>query len=218
VRVLLIEDSSQLRRSLTTALRRSGYAVDASGDGEEGLWAAQSNPYDAVILDLMLPGLDGMTILQRLRQRGQSTPVLVLTARDTVDDRVRGLQAGADDYLMKPFALEELLARVQALCRRQYAKKNPSLVIGDLAIDTSARQVTLAGQPLELTTREYRLLEFLALRRGEVVSRTEIEEHIYDERASPLSNTVDSAISILRKKLGKAVHLQTQRMGYVLNA
>lgn len=221
MRVLLIEDSKHLQRAVVTALRKSGYAVDVTGDGAEGLWYAQSNPYDVVILDVMLPALDGLTILQRLRREGQTTQVLMLTAKDTIEDRVRGLQAGADDYLIKPFALEELLARVQALCRRRYSQKNPRLNIADLEIDTAGHVVSRAGHAIELTPREYRLLEFLARRRGEVVTRTEIGEHIYDERVEPMSNVVESAICTLRKKLelpGTEPLLKTRRgEGYVLD-
>jgi len=176
MRVLLVEDSTRLQAAVARGLRRSGYAVDVTGNGEEGLWLATSNEYDVVILDLMLPGLDGLTVLERLRGQERAAHVLVLTARDTVDDRVRGLQAGADDYLVKPFALEEMLARVQALCRRSYRRKNPRIEIGGgLLIDTAARTASRDGAPLELTTREYTLLEYLALRQGEVVSRTDIE-------------------------------------------
>jgi DNA-binding response OmpR family regulator len=220
MRVLLIEDSKHLQRSVSTALRKAGYAVDVSGDGAEGLWYAESNQYDVIILDLMLPGLDGLTILKRLRRQGQATQVLILTAKDTVEDRVRGLQTGADDYLIKPFALEELLARVQALCRRHYLQKSPRLVVQDMEIDTAARTVTRAGRVIHLTPREYRLLEYLARRPGEVVSRADIWAHIYDERTEPLSNAVDSSICVLRNKIelpGAAPLLQTRRgLGYVL--
>ena len=205
-----------------TALRKSGYAVDVTGDGNEGLWYAQSHEYDVIILDRLLPGLDGLTILQRLRQQGQTTQVLLLTAKDTVEDRVCGLRTGADDYLIKPFALDELLARVQALCRRHYLKKSPQIRIKDLEIDTGARTVTRGGHPIELNPREYRLLEYLASRPGEVVSRTDIWAHVYDEHTEPMSNAVDSAICILRKKIeppGTSTLLQTRRgMGYILEA
>lgn len=222
MRILLVEDSRLLRRSVGAALRKVGYAVDVTGDGKEGLWLAESNEYDSVILDLMLPGLDGLSILRRLRERENNVPVLILTAKDTVDDRVRGLQRGADDYLIKPFALEELLARVHTLCRRRYGRKNVPLVIGDLQIDTVARSVTRAGQVLDLAPREFSLLEYLALRRGEVVSRSDIEAHLYGESAELMSNAVDSAISSLRRKLGAADAtplIHTRRgMGYVLEA
>ena len=215
MRVLLVEDSKILQRTLTTALRRSGYAVDATGDGNEGLWYAEAHAYDVIILDLMLPGLDGLTILQRLRRQDRPTQVLLLTTKDTVEDRVRGLRTGADDYLIKPFALDELLARVQALCRRHYRKKAPRLSVGDLEIDTAARTVTRRGRVIELTPREYRLLEYLASRLGEVVSRTDIWAHVYDEHTEPMSNAVDSAICILRRKLPGILHTR-RGMGYVL--
>jgi DNA-binding response OmpR family regulator len=220
MRILVVEDSDPLRRSLRTALQRSGYAVDATGDGAEGLWLAEGNDYDVVVLDLMLPGLDGLSLLRRLRKSGGKVHVLVLTARDTVDDRVLGLRTGADDYLVKPFALEELLARVEALCRRHYGHKQSRLRLADLEIDLARRTAARAGEPLELTPREYRLLEFLALRQGEVVSRAEIEAHLYDEAIDPLSNVVDSAVCTLRKKLGgtdAAPLIHTRRgAGYLL--
>jgi DNA-binding response OmpR family regulator len=220
MRVLLVEDSERLRRSVGTALRRSGYAVDETGDGNEGLWLAKGNEYDAIILDIMLPGLDGLSMLKRLREEGKLTHILLLTAKDTVADRVRGLQMGADDYLVKPFALEELLARVQTLCRRNYGHKDARVVVGDLEIDLGKKTATRSGQAIELGPREYALLEHLALRRGEVVTRREIEEHIYDGDADPMSNVVDSAICLLRKKLGTSRGgplIRTRRgMGYVL--
>lgn len=222
MRVLVVEDSPRLRQSVVTWLKRSGFAVDAAADGEEGLWLAESNTYDAIVLDVMLPKLDGFTLLTRLRHAGRDTHVLLLTARDTVADRVRGLGLGADDYLIKPFALEELLARVQALCRRTYGAKQPRLTIGDLELDTVARQVWRAGQPLTLLPREYALLEYLARRRGHVVTRTEIEAHLYGGETEPFSNAVDSAICTLRQKLaaaGPAPLIHTRRgLGYVLDA
>jgi DNA-binding response OmpR family regulator len=220
MRVLLVEDSLRLQTSVAHGLRRSGYAVDVTSDGEEGLWLAESNDYDVIILDLMLPGLDGMTLLKRLRAEERGTHVLILTARDTVDDRVDGLHAGADDYLVKPFALEELLARVQALCRRSYRRKNPQIEIDDLRIDTATRTVVRRGKAIELTPREFMLLEYLALRQGQVVSRPEIEAHLYPDAAELMSNVIDSAICTLRKKItapGAAPLIHTRRgMGYVL--
>lgn len=223
MRVLLVEDSPRLQRNIATALRRSGYAVDTAADGDEGLWLAESHDYDAIILDLMLPKRDGLDVLRTLRARRRPAHVLLLTARDTVADRVTGLQAGADDYLVKPFALEELLARVQALCRRAYGNKAPQLVVADLEIDPAALEVRRAGQPIELTAREYQLLEYLARRCGEVVSRTDIEAHIYDGQVDPMSNVVDSAVCSLRKKIsvapGSAPLIHTRRgLGYVLAA
>ena len=223
MRVLLVEDSPRLQRNIATALRRSGYAVDTAGDGDEGLWLAETHDYDAIVLDIMLPKRDGLEVLRSLRAGGRPAHVLLLTARDTVADRVTGLQAGADDYLVKPFALEELLARVQALCRRTYGAKQPRLVLADLEIDSAARIARRAGQPVRLTAREYQLLEYRARRRGEVVSRTEIEAHIYDGQVDPMSNVVDSAICSLRKKLTvsatAAPLIHTRRgLGYVLDA
>jgi DNA-binding response OmpR family regulator len=172
MRVLLVEDSKRLQATVGAALRRSGCAVDVAGDGEEGLWLAESNDYDVIVLDIMLPKLDGLSLLHRLRTQGKGTHVLLLTAKDTVGDRVHGLQCGADDYLIKPFALEELLARVQALCRRAYSSKQPRLVIDDLEIDTVANEVFRAGHPIKLKPREYLLLEYLARRQGQVVTRS----------------------------------------------
>jgi len=220
--LLLIEDSIRLQSSVGRGLRKAGYAVDVTGDGEEGLWFAQSNRYDVIILDLMLPGIDGLTLLRRLRAKQYGTHVLILTAKDTLEDRVAGLQTGADDYLIKPFAFEELLARVQALCRRSYQRKNPKIEIGDLEIDTAARLVWRKGKPIDLTAREFMLLEYLALRRGDVVSRTEIEAHIYSDSTEVMSNVVDSAVCLLRKKItlpGTAPIIQTRRgMGYILES
>ena len=220
MRVLLIEDSARLQASVCRGLRKAGYAVDASRDGSEGLGLAEMNEYDVVILDLMLPGLDGLSILRRLRAQEQTTHVLILTARDTLEDRVRGLQAGADDYLVKPFAFEELVARVGALCRRSYQRKNPLIAIGDLQIDTAAKLAKRNGELIDLTPREFMLLEYLALRRGEVVPRAEIEAHIYGDSTELMSNAVDSAICTLRRKItppGAAPVIRTRRgLGYVL--
>lgn len=220
MRVLLVEDSQRLQRSLGKALRKSGYATDVSGDGENGLWLAESNDYDAIILDIMLPKMDGMALLRRLRQKGRQTPILLLTAKDTLEDRVTGLQTGADDYLVKPFALTELLARVQALCRRQYGAKANRIAVADLEIDMTAHTAARAGKALELTAREFMLLEYLALRRGQIITRAEIETHIYSDAADLMSNAVDSAICTLRKKLGppgSAQLIHTKRgLGYLL--
>jgi DNA-binding response OmpR family regulator len=218
--VLLIEDSTRLQASVGRALRKTGYAVDAATDGVAGLQLASTNDYDVIVLDLMLPGLDGLSLLRQLRAEEEAAHVLILTAKDTVEDRVRGLQAGADDYLVKPFALEELLARVQALCRRNYRRKSPQITAGELVINTATRTVTRRGMLLDLTTREFMLLEYLALRSGEVVSRAEIEAHLYPDSAELMSNVVDSAICVLRKKIvqaGAAPIIHTRRgMGYVL--
>ena len=220
MRLLLVEDSVRLQRSLATGLRRAGFAVDVAGDGEEGLAQAEVNDYDVIILDLMLPKLDGLTVLRRLREQGYDSHVLILTARDAVSDRVGGLNAGADDFLVKPFAFEELVARVQALQRRRHASKNPRITIGPIEIDTAERRVARGGKRLELAPREYAVLEYLALRRGRLVSRAELEEHIYDSRTDPMSNVVDSAICQLRKRIdtpGQPSLIETRRgLGYVL--
>src|ERR1041385_6394267 len=204
MRLLLIEDSERLRRSLATGLRRSGYAVDLAGDGEEGFWFAKSKGYDVMILDLMLPRLDGLSLRRRLRDAGKETHVLILTARDTVEDRVKGLRAGADDYLVKPFAFDELLARVEALVRRRHGVKRPRLEIGPLQIDTGTRTVYRGGKPIALSPREYSILEYLSARRGQVVSRAEIEAHVYDDRVEPMSNVIDSSICALRRRIDTA--------------
>jgi DNA-binding response OmpR family regulator len=222
VRILLIEDSQRLQRSIGDGLRQVHYAVDIVGDGREGLARAQAAEYDVIILDLMLPGLDGLTVLERLRRQGKDTHVLILTAKDTVEDRVRGLQMGADDYLVKPFAFDELLARIQALVRRRHGQKAPCVRAGPLEIDTSARIVTVAGNAVNLAPREYALLEYLVRRRGAVVSRSDIERHIYDESPEHMSNVVDAAIYALRRKIdvpGMPSLIQTRRgMGYLFQA
>jgi DNA-binding response OmpR family regulator len=220
MRILLIEDSRRLRRAVSLGLRKAGFRVDATGEGREGLWYAESHDYDVIILDLMLPGLDGISILRRIRRKQRPSRVLILSAKDTVADRVAGLETGADDYLVKPFAFEELLARLQALIRRRYEIKRNIISIGEIRIDTAKRIVSRAGQTIELPPREYSLLHFLVLQQGRVVSRTEIEEHIYDERAEPMSNVVDAAICALRKALdrpGTASLIKTRRgMGYII--
>jgi DNA-binding response OmpR family regulator len=220
MRVLLVEDDRPLREALRQGLEEAGFAVDASADGEEGLWHARSAVHDVIVLDLMLPRVDGLTILSRLRREGSSVPVLILTARDTVEDRVKGLNLGADDYLVKPFAFAELLARVRALVRRRYDKKDPVLRVGDLEVDTAGRTVRRGHDTVNLSAREYALLEFLAARAGQVVSRTEIWEHVYDFHSDPESNVVDVYIGHLRKKIeqpGRPKLIHTRRgQGYLL--
>ena len=197
-----------------------GWAVDMAPDGEEGQWLAESNAYDVVILDLMLPKVPGLEILARLRQRGNATPVLLLTAKDAVEDRMKGLDMGADDYLVKPFFLGELLSRLKALVRRSYRQKDPVLRIGNLAIDTSARRVQREGQEIELTAREYALLEYLARREGQLVTRTDIWNHVYENYGGAGSNVVDVYVGYLRKKLhlpDMPALIHTRRgQGYVL--
>lgn len=222
MRVLLVEDYPPLQKSLAKGLREAGFAVDATGDGNEGLWYARQGQYDVMILDLMLPGLDGLSLLKRLRQEGRPTHVLILTARDTVGDRVAGLDAGADDYLVKPFAFEELLARVRALVRRTYQQKAPLLEAGGLRIDTVARQVWRGKEEISLTAREFALLEYLATRAGQVVPRTDIWEHLYEFDSEAASNVVDVYVGYLRRKIdreGEASVIRTVRgAGYVLEA
>jgi DNA-binding response OmpR family regulator len=218
MRLLIIEDSVRLQESLQAGLTRSGFAVDVVGDGRRGLVFAQRGLYDVVILDLMLPDLDGLEVLRELRAKNSDVHVIILTARHAVEDRVRGLQLGADDYVPKPFAFEELLARIQALVRRRYGGKTSVVSVGDVQIDTAGRSVTCAGHPVRLARREYRILEYLCRRRGSTVSRIEIEDHVYGERNLPGSNSVESAISTIRKKLsaaaGRPVELIETRHGF----
>lgn len=220
MRVLLIEDSKRLQRSIGEGLRKEGFAVDWTGDGEEGLWYAETNDYDVIILDLMLPGLDGLTVLRKLREQGKSTHVLILTAKSSVENRVLGLTLGADDYLVKPFAFEELVARIKALGRRSYGAKNPKIRFGEIELDTDRRVATRSGQPIHLTPKEYAILEYLVYNHGIVVSRSQIESHIYDDRVDPMSNVVDAVLCTLRKKIdrpGEPSLIQTRRgMGYIL--
>jgi DNA-binding response OmpR family regulator len=201
MRVLLIEDYEPLRESVARGLREAGFAVDATGDGREGLAYTSTCDYDVIVLDLMLPGVDGLTILQQLRERRNPVHVLVLTAKGTLADRVRGLNLGADDYLVKPFAFEELVARVSALVRRKYQAKSPVIRAADLEIDTSSRTVRRGGRVVALTSREYAVLELLARRANQVVSRDEIWDRIYDFDAGPHSNVIDVFIASLRRKL-----------------
>src|ERR1700704_2399561 len=201
MRILIVEDEADLLVSLAKALREAGYAVDIAEDGEDGLYKAESWDYDAILLDVMLPRLDGWGLLQKLR-RTKKTPVLMLTARDASRDRIRGLDTGADDYVVKPFDLAELLARLRALIRRAAGQTRNVIEIDNLVIDTAARAVTRSGDPVTLTAREYALVEFLALHRGEVVTRTALYEHLFDEDDSTLSNLLDVHVSNIRKKLG----------------
>ncbi len=220
MKLLLIEDYKPLQKSLAKGLRESGFAVDTTADGTEGLWYATSNDYDVIILDLMLPGMDGLSILKKLRAKGKEASVLILTAKDTLEDRVTGLNLGADDYLVKPFAFKELLARVHALMRRSYQKKSPSIQIQNLRIDLTTQQVWLSKKQINLTPREYALLEYLAMRAGQTVSRTDIWEHVYEFNSTASSNVVDVYIGYLRKKIelpGKPSLIQTVRgRGYKL--
>ncbi len=202
MRLLIIEDSKRLRDILALGLRKLGYAVDTTGSGEEGLLLGQSRDYDVIVLDLTLPDLDGIEVLRRLRKDETQVQknVLILTARDTVFHRVRGLRSGADDYLVKPFDFDELVARVEALVRRRYETKDPQQDLGGLEIDTAARQVVWRGTSVSLTRREYAILEYLAANEGKIVSRFDLQQHVWGDQLLA-SNAVDSAICCLRKKL-----------------
>jgi two-component system OmpR family response regulator len=213
MRILVIEDDPPLLRSLAATLREENYAVDTAEDGEDGLYKAREGEYDAIVLDVMLPLLNGWEVLTQLRP-ARKTPVLMLTARDTVPDRIKGLDAGADDYLTKPFDIDELLARLRALIRRAAGQTHPVLEISGLKLDTAARTVRNAAGEIPLTAREYALLEYLALHRGEVVSRTALYEHLFDEEDSTLSNLLDVHVSNLRKKLGADVITTRRGHGY----
>ena len=203
MRVLLVEDHKPLVRALRQGLEEEGLAVDVALDGEEADFKARTSQYDAIVLDIMLPKKDGLTLLKEWRQAGLKAHVLMLTARGTLDDKVRGLDTGADDYLTKPFDLEELLARLRALIRRGHEVKDPVIRVHDLEIDTASRTVRRGGQDIHLTPREYALLQFLAFHRGRVVTRTMIWEHLYDEQDESTSNVVDVYIRYLRNKIDK---------------
>ncbi len=220
MRVLVVEDYAPMREAVRTVLVENGFAVDACGDGPEGAWLARENDYDVIVLDLMLPGIDGWTILGELRAAGRAAAVLILSAKDRVDDRVRGLDLGADDYLTKPFDLAELVARVRALVRRRYNAPAPVIRVGELELDTARRHLSRAGEAIPLSAREYALLEFLAMRAGQVVTRSEIWEHVYDFRSHTTSNVVDVYVGYLRKKVerdGQPRLIHTRRgQGYML--
>ena len=215
MRILLVEDEPRLLRSLAKALREEDYAVDTAETGDEGLYKAQGSDYDVIVLDVMLPGMDGWLVLERLR-RTKRTPVLMLTARDTPQDRVRGLDTGADDYLVKPFDLDELFARLRALIRRSAGQARPEVTIRDVVLNTRARSVTRAGVAVTLTAREYSILEYLALHQGEVISRTELYEHLFDENDDSLSNLLDVHVFSIRKKLGADLIATRRGQGYII--
>jgi len=216
MRVLVIEDEPDLLSVLAQSLREAGYAVDTASDGEDGLFKAQGGQYDALVLDLMIPKIDGWTVLKELRSGGHSVPVLVLTARDALPDRVRGLDLGADDYLTKPFELQELFARLRSVIRRSAGKPSSIVEVGDVRVDTVRKTVSKAGKPVALTAREYALVEFLAMHRGELVTRSMIYDHLFDEDDDSLSNLVDVHVSNVRKKLGKDFIMTRRGQGYLL--
>ncbi len=220
MKILLIEDERRLAQLLKKGLEENNFAVDLSYDGEEGKYMAENYPYDAVLLDIMLPKVDGLNILQSLREGGIDVPVLIITARGEVGDRIKGLNIGADDYIAKPFDFAELIARLHSVIRRSKGKSSPVVVIDDLAIDTNARTVERAGRRISLSAREFALLEYLALNSGRVVSRTELTEHIYATDAEGDSNIIDVYINYLRNKIDKGFDrplIHTRRgVGYVL--
>lgn len=222
MRILIAEDHPSLARSIATGLRDEGYAVDLTFDGEEAMHLAQTNSYDAVVLDIMLPKRDGWSILQALRRGGSVVPVICLTARDAVQDRVKGLDLGADDYLVKPFEFEELLARIRAVIRRGHSQRSSTITVGDLEIDTARKSAKRGDKPIDLSAREFGLLEYLAHRQDQVVSRADIWEHLYDEHDEISSNVVDVYIGYLRSKIDKDYPIKlihTRRgLGYVLSA
>jgi two-component system copper resistance phosphate regulon response regulator CusR len=201
MRVLLVEDDPRIARFVAQGLREQTYAVDVTGDGEDALYKLSINDYDAVILDVMIPGRDGFEVCRELRAAGSAVPVLMLTARDAVEDRVAGLDTGADDYLTKPFEVAELLARLRALLRRGHVVNSPAIIIDDLVINTRAHRVTRSGRQIELTAKEYALLEYLARERGRVLGRAEIAEHVWDDNFDPFSNLIDVNINRLRRKV-----------------
>jgi two-component system, OmpR family, copper resistance phosphate regulon response regulator CusR len=219
MRLLLIEDYLPLARSVAQGLREAGYGVDVATDGDSGLSTAKALPYDGIVLDLMLPKLDGFSVLEALRRSQIAAAVLILTARHDLSDRVRGLDLGADDYLVKPFAFEELLARIRALLRRRYGRSQAVIMVADIEIDTSARIVRRGSHVIDLSAREYALLEYLAERRGQTVTRSEIWDHVYDFASEPSSNVIDVYIGYLRKKIDQDSEvklIRTRRgLGYV---
>jgi DNA-binding response OmpR family regulator len=220
MRILVVEDYQPLREAVVQGLREAGYAVDEASNGQDGLRQARSNEHDVIILDLMLPGLDGLSVLKTLRQQSCPACILVLTAKDTSEDKVKGLELGADDYLVKPFVFAELLARIKALIRRKYETKTTVLRIADLEIDISHRTVRRGGPMIDLSGREYALLEYLAMNANRTVSRSDIWQHVYDFNASLESNVVDVYVGLLRKKIerpGSPRLIHTKRgQGYML--
>ena len=216
MRLLVVEDDPDLRRQLTAALGDAGYAVDAAKDGEEGHFLGDTEPYDAVVLDLGLPIIDGVSVLEKWRRAGRKMPVLILTARDRWSDKVAGFDAGADDYVAKPFHMEEVLARIRALLRRAAGHATSELSAGPVVLDTKSSRVSVGGMPVKLTSLEFRLLSYLMHHKGKVVSRTELVEHLYDQDFDRDSNTVEVFVGRLRKKLGVDVLHTIRGMGYTV--
>jgi two-component system OmpR family response regulator len=218
VRLLVVEDDRTLNKQIVTALEQAGYAVDAAMDGEEGQFLGETEPYDAIILDLGLPKVDGVSVLTAWRREGRKTPVIILTARDRWSDKVQGFDAGADDYVTKPFHMEELLARVRALLRRSAGHATSEISCGPVKLDTRSGRVAVDGNPVKLTSHEYRLLSYLMHHMGRIVSRGELTEHLYDQDFDRDSNTIEVFIGRLRKKLGVDIIQTVRGLGYLLDA
>lgn len=220
MRVLIIEDDRYLANILKKGLEENGFTVEVSYDGEEGLYMAETYPYDGVLLDIMLPKVDGLTILNTLRAKKIDVPVLMITARGEIEDKIKGLSIGADDYIAKPFDFSELLARLKAVIRRSKGKPSPIIIIDDLVIDTNSRTVKRADREIRLSAREYNILEYLALNEGRIVSRTELIEHIYDSEFDLDSNIIDVYINYLRNKIdkgfGKQIIFTVRGAGYMI--
>jgi two-component system OmpR family response regulator len=216
MRILVVEDDADLNRQLVTALTEAGYAVDTAYDGEEGHFMGDTEPYDAVVLDLGLPTLDGLSVLENWRRDGRTMPVLILTARDRWSDKVAGIDAGADDYVAKPFHMEEVLARVRALVRRAAGHASNEITCGTVRLDLRAGRVTVDGTPIKLTSHEYRLLSYLMHHQGKVISRTELTEHLYEQDFDRDSNTVEVFVGRLRKKIGSDMIETIRGLGYRL--
>ena len=216
MRLLVVEDDPDLNRQLAEALKEAGYAVDVAMDGEEGHFLGDTEPYDAVILDLGLPVMDGVTVLEKWRREGRKMPVLILTARDRWSDKVAGFDAGADDYVAKPFHMEEVLARIRALLRRSAGHASSEIVCGPLMLDTRAARVTFDGKAIKLTSLEYRLLAYLMHHKGKVISRTELVEHLYDQDFDRDSNTIEVFVGRLRKKIDKGMLRTVRGLGYYI--
>lgn len=214
LRVLLVEDDADLQRQLKAAMTSAGYVVDVAADGEEGLFLGETEPYDAVILDIGLPRMDGLSVLSKWRASGRTMPVLILTARDRWSEKVTGIDAGADDYVVKPFNMEEVLARVRALIRRSAGLASSEIRLGAMVLDTRASRVSVNGTPIRLTAQEYRLLTYLAINSGRTISRTELTEHIYRQDFDRDSNTIEVFVGRLRKKLGARVIETVRGLGY----
>ncbi|MBB4954470.1 two-component system OmpR family response regulator [Agrobacterium vitis] len=218
MRILVVEDDVNLNRQLVEALQEAGYVVDQAMDGEEGHYLGDTEPYDAVILDIGLPNMDGITVLEKWRSAGRAMPVLILTARDRWSDKVSGIDAGADDYVTKPFHVEEVLARIRALIRRAAGHASSEIACGPVRLDTKSSKVTVSGKALKLTSHEFRLLSYLMHHMGEVVSRTELVEHMYDQDFDRDSNTIEVFVGRLRKKIGLDMIETVRGLGYRIKA